>query len=96
MTLRKQVNQFLADDAKMSVNDFIVKAAALTLRQFPNLNASFAGDKVVRHGAVNIGVAVAGVDGLVGPAQLVTKYLFFAVHFPFFIQLAGGLARERK
>ena len=37
---------------------------ALTLRQFPNLNASYAGDKVIRHGAVNVGVAVAVEGGL--------------------------------
>lgn len=64
MALRKQVNEYLADDAKLSVNDFIIKAAALALRQFPNLNASFAGDKVLRHGAVNVGVAVAVENGL--------------------------------
>jgi pyruvate dehydrogenase E2 component (dihydrolipoamide acetyltransferase) len=64
MALRKQINEYLPDDEKLSVNDFIVKAAALTLREFPNLNASFAGDKVVRHGAVNVGVAVAVENGL--------------------------------
>ncbi len=64
MALRAQVNGYLPEDEKVSVNDFIVKAVALTLRQFPNLNASFAGDKVVRHGAVNIGVAVAVEGGL--------------------------------
>ncbi len=64
MTLRKEVNQFLPDDEKLSVNDFIVKAVALTLREFPNLNASFAGDKVIRHGAVNVGIAVAVENGL--------------------------------
>ena len=40
MELRKQVNLQLPEDAKLSVNDFIIKAAALTLRQFPNINAS--------------------------------------------------------
>jgi pyruvate dehydrogenase E2 component (dihydrolipoamide acetyltransferase) len=64
MALRKQANEFLAEDAKLSVNDFIVKAVALALRQFPNLNATFAGDKVIRHGAVNVGVAVAVENGL--------------------------------
>ncbi len=64
MALRVQANEFLPDNEKLSVNDFIVKAAALALRQFPNLNASFAGDKVVRHGAVNVGVAVAVEGGL--------------------------------
>lgn len=64
MALRKQVNEYLPDDEKLSVNDFIVKAVAFALREFPNLNASFAGDKVIRHGAVNVGVAVAVENGL--------------------------------
>jgi len=64
MALRKQVNEYLPDNEKLSVNDFILKAVALALREFPNLNASFAGDKVVRHGAVNVGVAVAIPGGL--------------------------------
>ncbi len=46
------------------MNDFIVKAVALTLRQFPNINASFNETEIIRHGAVNIGVAVALDNGL--------------------------------
>lgn len=64
LELRKQVNAYLPDDQKISVNDFIVKAVALTLREFPNLNSALQGDKVLRHGAVNIGVAVAVEGGL--------------------------------
>ncbi|MCL4529337.1 MAG: 2-oxo acid dehydrogenase subunit E2 [Chloroflexi bacterium] len=64
MALRKQVNEYLSDDQKISVNDFIVKAVALTLREFPNLNSALQGDKVLRHGAVNVGVAVAVPGGL--------------------------------
>ncbi len=64
MALRKQVNKYLPENEKLSVNDFIIKAVGLTLREFPNLNSSFAGDKVIRHGAVNIGVAVAVEGGL--------------------------------
>ena len=64
MALRKQINEYLPDNEKLSVNDFIVKAVALTLREFPNLNSSFAGDKVIRHGAVNVGIAVAVEGGL--------------------------------
>ena len=64
MAMRKQINDYLPENEKLSVNDFILKAVALTLREFPNLNASFAGDKVVRHGAVNVGVAVAVEGGL--------------------------------
>jgi len=62
MALRKQINQLVSPEQKISVNDFIVKAVALTLRQFPNLNASLSGDEIILHGAVNVGVAVA-VDG---------------------------------
>ncbi len=64
MAMRKQVNDYLPDNEKLSVNDFIIKAVALTLREFPNLNASYAGDKVVRHGAVNVGIAVSVEGGL--------------------------------
>lgn len=64
MAMRKQANEYLPDNEKLSVNDFILKAVALTLRQFPNLNSSFAGDKAIRHGAINIGVAVAVEGGL--------------------------------
>jgi pyruvate dehydrogenase E2 component (dihydrolipoamide acetyltransferase) len=64
LDLRKQANALLPDEQKISVNDFVVKAAALTLREFPNLNASFGGDHVLRHGAVSIGVAVAVEGGL--------------------------------
>lgn len=64
MDMRKQINSMLPEGEKLSVNDFIVKAVALTLREFPNLNASLDGDKVTRHGAVNIGNAVAIEGGL--------------------------------
>ena len=64
MAMRKQVNEYLPENEKLSVNDFIIKAVALALREFPNLNASFSGDKVVRHGAVNVGIAVAIPGGL--------------------------------
>lgn len=62
--LRKELNAMLPDEQKLSINDFIIKAVALSLRQFPALNASLAGDKVIRHGAVNLGVAVAVEGGL--------------------------------
>jgi pyruvate dehydrogenase E2 component (dihydrolipoamide acetyltransferase) len=65
MALRQQVNGMLEGSGeKLSVNDFIVKAVALTLRQFPNLNASLRGTEVVQHGQVNVGVAVAVEGGL--------------------------------
>jgi pyruvate dehydrogenase E2 component (dihydrolipoamide acetyltransferase) len=64
MALRKAINSMLPEDEKISVNDMIIKAVALTLKRFPNLNASFQGSEVVQHGAVNIGIAVAVEGGL--------------------------------
>jgi len=64
MALRAQYNRIVPEDQKLSVNDFIVKAAALTLREFPNLNASLEGASVLVHGARNIGVAVSVEGGL--------------------------------
>jgi pyruvate dehydrogenase E2 component (dihydrolipoamide acetyltransferase) len=66
MDLRKQVNEKLSDQGKISVNDFIIKAVALTLREFPNLNAAINVEKkeVVHFGRINIGVAVAVENGL--------------------------------
>ncbi len=65
MGLRKDLNALLPDEDKLSVNDFIVKATALALRQYPNLNASIEDETHVRrHGHVNIGVAVAVEGGL--------------------------------
>ncbi|MCW5877848.1 MAG: 2-oxo acid dehydrogenase subunit E2 [Anaerolineales bacterium] len=65
MEARAQANRALEGSGeKLSVNDFIVKAAALALRQFPNLNAKLDDDAVVQFGQVNIGVAVAVENGL--------------------------------
>ncbi len=65
MKLRKELNQLLPDKDKLSVNDFILKAVALGLRQYPNLNASIEDEGHIRqHGHVNVGVAVAVEGGL--------------------------------
>jgi pyruvate dehydrogenase E2 component (dihydrolipoamide acetyltransferase) len=58
LDLRKQINADL-DGVKVSVNDMFVKAIALTLRSFPNLNSHYYGDKIVRHQRINIGISVA-------------------------------------
>jgi pyruvate dehydrogenase E2 component (dihydrolipoamide acetyltransferase) len=53
--------------SSISINDIIVKAAALALRQHPEINASFAGDHVKVFSRVHIGMAVALEDGLITP-----------------------------
>ncbi|MCU0480213.1 MAG: 2-oxo acid dehydrogenase subunit E2 [Anaerolineae bacterium] len=59
LKLRSQLNANLEGDAKISVNDLVVKAVALALRKFPNLNSHYYGDKIVRHQRIHIGIAVA-------------------------------------
>ncbi len=66
LALREQINAALkAEGVKVSVNDMVVRAVALALRRFPNMNASFAADGIERHAQVNVGVAVSVPDGLV-------------------------------
>lgn len=64
MKLRSELNERMPEEENFSINDFIIKAAALALRKFPNLNASLGDGKIIRHGTVNIGIAVAVEGGL--------------------------------
>jgi pyruvate dehydrogenase E2 component (dihydrolipoamide acetyltransferase) len=64
--LRRQLNELDAEN-KVSVNDLIIKVAAVSLMQHPAVNASFQ-DKTIRYyGRADIGVAVAIEDGLITP-----------------------------
>jgi pyruvate dehydrogenase E2 component (dihydrolipoyllysine-residue acetyltransferase) len=56
-----------AGEEAHSVNDFIVRAAALTLRQFPAFNSSFVDDRIERYSRINVGIAVATDDALLVP-----------------------------
>ncbi len=65
---REQVNSQVTDDAsKVSFNDLIVKACALALRDFPNLNTSYEDDRLIDHPSIDINVAVAIEGGLIAP-----------------------------
>ncbi len=65
LALRAQANQ--GGSVKLSVNDFIVRAAALALREVPEVNASWHEDAVEYHAGADISVAVATDGGLVTP-----------------------------
>ncbi len=68
--LRKQINEFAAKDItpiKVSFNDLIVKAVARTLVRMPEVNVSFAEDRLLQKKQVNVGVAVALEQGLIVP-----------------------------
>ncbi|SNV32572.1 Dihydrolipoyllysine-residue acetyltransferase component of pyruvate dehydrogenase complex [Chryseobacterium taklimakanense] len=62
---RKEINSL--PDTKISFNDMIIKAVAMALRKHPQVNSSWGGDKIIHHGDINVGVAVAIPDGLVVP-----------------------------
>jgi pyruvate dehydrogenase E2 component (dihydrolipoamide acetyltransferase) len=62
---RAMVNE--TSPVKISFNDFIVKAVALSLKQHPKVNSSWMGDVIRRNHHVNIGIAVAVEEGLLVP-----------------------------
>lgn len=62
---RKEINTL--PDTKISFNDMIIKATAMALRKHPQVNSTWQADKIVHHGNINVGVAVAIPDGLVVP-----------------------------
>ena len=65
MKMRRQINDEGIPENKLSVNDFIVRATALALRSFPNLNASLTDKEIIQHGNINIGNAVSLENGLI-------------------------------
>lgn len=62
---RKSINE--VSPAKISFNDIVLKATAAALRQHPDVNVSWLGDKMRKNRHIHIGVAVAVKDGLVVP-----------------------------
>lgn len=62
---RKSINEL--SPVKVSFNDIVIKAVAAALRQHPDVNVSWLGDKMRKNHHIHIGVAVAVKDGLVVP-----------------------------
>lgn len=65
--VRDELNSMDGDRPRVSFTDMIIKAAGLTLREFPHVNASYHDDKLLIHKEINVGMAVALDDGLVVP-----------------------------
>src|SRR6185312_4125985 len=65
LRMRKEINE--SADLKLSVNDFVIKAVAVTLKKIPAANASFSEDAILRWNTADIAVAVALEDGLITP-----------------------------
>ena len=71
LKLREELNARSPKDGpgafRLSVNDLIIKAAAVTLRRIPKVNASYTEDNVILYDDVDISVAVSIPDGLITP-----------------------------
>jgi len=68
LALRTQLNDQLPEPAsKISVTDLLVRACAVALQAHPQVNSSWAGDHLIQHARINIGVAVALDAGLIVP-----------------------------
>jgi pyruvate dehydrogenase E2 component (dihydrolipoamide acetyltransferase) len=66
VALREQLRG-VSGDGLPSLNDLIVKAAALTLREFPRVNGAYRDAQFEEYTRVNVGIAVAGEDALIVP-----------------------------
>ena len=68
LALRERLVERLEDgDVKPTVNDVLVKLAAVALTRHAPINATFSGEEIHRHPAPNVGIAVAAPQGLVVP-----------------------------
>jgi len=66
LDMRQEMNRRIAPE-KVGVNDLLVKATAEALARHPDINASWAGDRIRYHASADIGIAVAVEDGLITP-----------------------------
>lgn len=71
--LRKELE---TDEQRFSLTAYLVCAASRALAAYPEINASLRGDRIIRHGHRNIGVAVAGNNGLIVPVIKETERKF--------------------
>ena len=65
LRMRAEINA--AADIKLSVNDFVIRAAALTMKKVPAVNSSWSEDAILQWNSADIAVAVAIPDGLITP-----------------------------
>jgi pyruvate dehydrogenase E2 component (dihydrolipoamide acetyltransferase) len=68
LAMRQTFNASAGEDGvKVTVNDLIVKACALALEKFPEVNSSLKDDQLIKHRRINVGIAVDVPSGLVVP-----------------------------
>ena len=67
MALRRDINEALPAEQRVSVNDLVVRASAIALGRHPQFNAFFRGDHLQYHATINIGIAITLESGLIVP-----------------------------
>jgi pyruvate dehydrogenase E2 component (dihydrolipoamide acetyltransferase) len=68
MAFREQVNASIGDSGpRISVNDFVIKAAALALAEHPNVNRAYVNGQVMQPATIDVNIAVAVDGGLIAP-----------------------------
>lgn len=68
LELREQLQEALGEEGRVTVNDLVLKAAALALRRHPDLNSQVVDDRTLRRfRRVHLGILVATPDGLIAP-----------------------------
>jgi pyruvate dehydrogenase E2 component (dihydrolipoamide acetyltransferase) len=67
LELRKDLNEALAGEVKVSVTDMIIRACALALQDNPDVHRSWVAEGLAYHSHANVGIAVALDEGLIVP-----------------------------
>ena len=67
MGLRRDINDNIPPENRVSVNDLIIKACTMALTKYPKFNSSFRGDHLQMNSSINIGIAIALEAGLIVP-----------------------------
>ena len=95
LAMRKELNSQAPEGVKISVNDMLIRACALALKQVPEANASFTPDGIAYHHNADVAVAVAIDGGLITPIVREAQNKGLSIISVEMKDLAGR-ARERK
>ena len=98
LAMRKELNEKAANEDlgyKISVNDFVIRAAALALRKVPDANVSWTDEVLLKHNVVDVSIAVSIEGGLITPIIRNTDQKGLATISNEMKELAGR-AREGK
>ncbi|MDR2831737.1 MAG: pyruvate dehydrogenase complex dihydrolipoamide acetyltransferase [Rickettsiales bacterium] len=66
ISLKNEINS-ADENNKVTINDLIIKAAAFSMKKFPDINSSWIDNKILRYANIDISIAVALEDGLITP-----------------------------